>query len=169
MADPKNPKPRSRPGDHDPWPDAKAPTRGDEFDAPLDDEDSHAGRAGRIVHDERGNAIWNWVKETTRSALDSTSGLLKRLEVPDMKVEDADNDPLSVESDRDAGGGYDPYGSASPGKGYVGQSTGQTPTAGRGTPGQGGRGSSSSTGKGDTGGGYDPYGKSITKKPFRKP
>lgn len=42
--------------------------------------------AGRIVHDERGNAVWNW-GEKGRSGTESTSTMLKRLEVPDLSVE----------------------------------------------------------------------------------
>ena len=78
--------------------------------AAAKDPDPLAGRSGRIVHDERGNAIWDWVKETSRIAIDSTSRLLKRLEVPELKVEDTQDNPLSFEERRDPGGGYDPYG-----------------------------------------------------------
>ena len=134
------------------------------------DADPLAGRSGRIVHDERGNAIWDWVKETSRIAIDSTSRLLKRLEVPELKVEDTPNDPLSLETDRDPGGGYDPYGSsAAPSKSFFGKSTGQGSTGlgpgspSRGTPEQGGK---PATAKRDAGGGggYDPYGKGPTRK-----
>src|SRR6185437_14391613 len=65
--------------------------------------DSDAGRAGRIVHDARGNAVWDWIKDTTRVAIDSTSRLLKRLEVPDLQMEDTREVELRVESERDAG------------------------------------------------------------------
>jgi hypothetical protein len=122
-----------------------------------------AGRSGRIVHDERGNAIWDWVKETSRIAIDSTSRLLKRLEVPELKVEETPDDPLSLEAERDPGGGYDPYGSASPSKSFFGRAVGGS--SGGGAPGQGGKPSST---KRDTGGGYDPYGKGVTRKPGRK-
>ena len=79
-------------------------------------KDEFAGKSGRIVHDERGNAVWDWIKETSRIAIDSTSRLLKRLEVPELKVEDTQkNNELSLESDRDAGGGYNPYGGSASG------------------------------------------------------
>lgn len=66
-------------------------------------------RAGRIVHDERGNAVWNWVKETGRFCIDSTSALLKKLDFGDLKVEGEKEEGLRVEDPaRDAGGGYDP-------------------------------------------------------------
>jgi hypothetical protein len=76
--------------------------------------------AGRVVHDERGNAVWNWAKDAGRSALDSTSALLKKLNIADLKIEgQADEMPpakapaekLSAKPNvaRDPGGGYDPY------------------------------------------------------------
>jgi hypothetical protein len=67
--------------------------------------------AGRVVHDERGNAVWNWAKETGRFCIDSTSALLKKLNFGDLKVEGKEEEGLRLEDDqpRDAGGGYDPY------------------------------------------------------------
>ena len=69
-------------------------------------------RAGRIVHDDRGNAVWNWVKETGRICIDSTSALLKKLDFGDLKIDDNEtrgSGPPLEERGRDAGGGYDPY------------------------------------------------------------
>ncbi len=127
--------------------------------------------AGRIVHDERGNAVWDWLKDTARIAIDSTSRLLRKLEVPDLKVEETQEQELRIESDRDAGGGYDPYGGS-------GSSPGRT--SGGTFSGTGGRGSGGNTASRDSGiassrggpthnsgGGYDPYGKGVTK-PTRK-
>src|SRR5689334_8579734 len=71
--------------------------------------------SGRVVHDERGNAVWNWVVETGRIFIGNTSRLLKKLETPELKVEDDSQTELRLESDRDAGGGYDPYSSGSGG------------------------------------------------------
>jgi|SRR5882757_2930900 len=73
---------------------------------PLGDNDVGAGR---VVHDSRGNAVWDWLKEASRVAIDSTSRLLRKLEVPELKVEDEKDQELRIESDRDVGGGYDPY------------------------------------------------------------
>jgi hypothetical protein len=70
-------------------------------------------RTGRVVHDARGNAVWDWVKETGRIAIESTSRLLRKLEIPELKVEETPDKELRLESERDAGGGYDPYSSSS--------------------------------------------------------
>jgi hypothetical protein len=87
--------------------------------------------AGRIVHDERGNAVWNWGGDAARS--DSTSRVLRRLDIPDLKLEGQEESaPLSDKGQAsirgqpatkqhnapkgqarapmvDAGGGYNPY------------------------------------------------------------
>jgi len=72
-----------------------------------------AGRepVGRIVHDERGNAVWKWSGEGDTSTTHTTSEILKHLDPKDLKVQGhgsggTDEDLASV---FDAGGGYDPY------------------------------------------------------------
>ncbi len=66
---------------------------------------------GRVVHDERGNAVWSWVRETSRIAIDATSRLLRKLEAPELKVEDTSDHELRLMPDGKncVGGGYDPY------------------------------------------------------------
>lgn len=79
--------------------------------------------SGRVRHDDRGNAVWDWLKDTGRNAIESTSRLLKKLELPQLKVEEKKDEELRIQSDRDPGGGYDPYNQSSnsgrtpPGKG----------------------------------------------------
>jgi hypothetical protein len=111
-------------------------------------------KAGRVVHDERGNAVWDWVVETGRIFVDSTSRLLRKLEAPELKLDGEETTPeLGIESDRDAGGGYDPYGRSN-----------ATKTGGANGP----RGAAGNGGKACGGGGYDPYSKGVVRKPGRK-
>jgi hypothetical protein len=69
-------------------------------------------RPGAVEHDKRGNAVWKWAVDSSRDMLDSTSKLLKRLEVPGLSIDggEPEIEPLSV--DRHAG--YDPYGTNQP-------------------------------------------------------
>jgi hypothetical protein len=176
MGDSQSRKPGSGPGA--PAPSASSPAASATPATPKDEFD---GRSGRIVHDERGNAVWDWIKETSRIAIDSTSRLLKRLEVPELKMEDTQkNNELSLEADRDAGGGYNPYGGSSSG-GKTAASRGSAGSRGAtsGSPGSGATRSSGTTntrasgnsggnsGGANIGGGYDPYGKGVTRKPGR--
>lgn len=63
--------------------------------------------SGKVVHDQRGNAVWDWLKDTGRNAIESTSRLLRKLEAPGLKMEDKKDEELRLTDD--AGGGYDPY------------------------------------------------------------
>ena len=58
--------------------------------------------------------MWDWLKETGRFCVESTSALLKRLEVPELKVEGDKDEGKGAESNRDLGGGYDPYNQKTP-------------------------------------------------------
>jgi len=78
---------------------------------------------GRVHHDRHGRAIWQWAIDTGKHALDSTSALLKRLDVPGLKVEE-DRSPFSQHNDPGEAApsepprqsGYDPYGSTASGE-----------------------------------------------------
>ena len=70
-----------------------------------------------VSHDARGNAVWQWAVDSGRHLMESTSQLMKRLEVPGLKLEDdagAQNKEAEVPRGAPAGpkanAGYDPYG-----------------------------------------------------------
>jgi hypothetical protein len=48
--------------------------------------------AGRIRHDSTGRAVWEWAADTGRQALDSTSRLLKKLDLPGLTLADDPKD-----------------------------------------------------------------------------
>jgi len=53
------------------------------------DESGRAKRlSGSVRHDERGHAVWQWATDTARNAINSTSALLRKLEVPGLSVQD---------------------------------------------------------------------------------
>ena len=64
---------------------------------------------GKVVHDDRGNAVWDFLKNSGRHAIESTSRLLRKLELPELKFEDPKDEELRVMPDPSTGGGYDPY------------------------------------------------------------
>ena len=108
MTDPNHSKPGLRPGGGGAEKPAASPSGG--AAATPGDKTAADRSAGRVVHDSRGNAVWQWVKDTGRHAIESTSALLRKLELPELKVEEHKDDELRLEDDVDAGGGYDPYG-----------------------------------------------------------
>jgi hypothetical protein len=53
-----------------------------------DTKDQTPKKPGSVKHDARGNAVWQWAAESGRHAIESTSRMLKRLEVPGLALED---------------------------------------------------------------------------------
>jgi hypothetical protein len=75
--------------------------------------------AGRVRHDERGVAVWDWAVATGEFATLSATHALKKLEVGNLKIEETSRSKpaLSLEkSGRDKGGGFDPYNQRGSGK-----------------------------------------------------
>jgi hypothetical protein len=68
-------------------------------------------QTGKVVHDERGTAVWDWLKQTGRNAIESTTRMLRKLEAPELKVEQPHEEELRIQPDNGncTGGGYDPY------------------------------------------------------------
>lgn len=73
--------------------------------------DKIGGSTGRVRHDERGMAVWDWSVETAEFETLSATGALKKLDVGDLKIEEtAKMGGLSLEKpSRDKGGGFNPY------------------------------------------------------------
>ena len=71
-----------------------------------------------VTRDSQGNAVWQWAVDSGKHLVASTSMLLKRLEVPGLKLEE-DAGPQDRKIDAKSGrpteppasAGYDPYGS----------------------------------------------------------
>jgi hypothetical protein len=75
-----------------------------------DSDLSSSGPSGRVRHDERGVAVWDWAVASGEFATLSTTRALKKLEVADLKIEDHKPAELKLEvSGRDKAGGFDPY------------------------------------------------------------
>lgn len=53
-----------------------------------DTPDSPKKRSGQVRHDAGGRAIWEWAMESGRHAIDSTSRLLKRLDLSGLTLVD---------------------------------------------------------------------------------
>jgi hypothetical protein len=75
------------------------------------DQSQPQASTGKVVHDERGNAMWDWLKQTGRNAIESTTRMLRKLETPELKVEQPHEEELRIQPDSNtcSAGGYDPY------------------------------------------------------------
>ena len=75
--------------------------------------------AGRVRHDERGMAVWDWAVATGEFATLSATHALKKLDLADLKIDETNRSKpaLSLEkAGRDQGGGFDPYNQRGSGK-----------------------------------------------------
>jgi hypothetical protein len=91
---------------------------GDPSNSRSDDSARHSRPSGRVRHDERGVAVWDWAVATGEFSTLSTTRALKKLEVADLKIDDSARSPeLKLEvAGRDKGGGFDPYNQRGSGK-----------------------------------------------------
>ena len=85
---------------------------------PRKDPGQEEKPAGRVRHDERGMAVWDWAVATGEFATLSATHALKKLSLDDLKIEETSKTPeLSLEkAGRDQGGGFDPYNQRGSGK-----------------------------------------------------
>jgi hypothetical protein len=78
--------------------------------AKVDPAAPRSGPAGRVRHDERGVAVWDWAVATGEFATLSQTAALKKLSISELAIEDHRPGDLRLEvSGRDVGGGGDPY------------------------------------------------------------
>jgi hypothetical protein len=63
-------------------------------------KDDTKPKVGRVKHDASGRAIWEWAAETGKHAMDSTSRLLKRLDLPGLSIAE---DPKDKAKEADKG------------------------------------------------------------------
>lgn len=93
-----------------------------------------SGPSGRVRHDDRGVAVWDWAVATGEFETLSTTRALRKLEVADLQIEDHKPAELKLEvSGRDKAGGFDPYNQRGSGKrqGEAAQRQGVTGSADR--------------------------------------
>ena len=85
--------------------------------------------AGRVRHDERGMAVWDWAVASGEFAALSATNMMKKLEIDDLKIEETQRAVRAIAPvGRDVGGGGDPYNQRGSGQrpGEAGQRQGVT-------------------------------------------
>lgn len=80
---------------------------------------SESRKPGTVQHDKRGNAVWQWAVDTGKHALDSTSALLRRLDLPGLSIagekpQKPEPEAKAPELELEERSGYDPYGRSAP-------------------------------------------------------
>jgi len=78
-----------------------------------DNDEKGAKPSGRVRHDAGGRAVWEWAVESGRHAIESTSRLLKRLDLPGIGLLDEEQEKKKKEeAQRQAARevGVNPYG-----------------------------------------------------------
>lgn len=63
--------------------------------------------AGRVRHDERGMAVWDWAVASGEFAALSATHMMKKLSIDDLKIEETQSAIRALA--QPAGGGGDPY------------------------------------------------------------
>jgi len=66
-----------------------------------DDDEKAAKPLGRVRHDAGGRAVWEWAVESGRHAIESTSRLLKRLDLPGIGLLDEEQEKKKKEEAED--------------------------------------------------------------------
>jgi hypothetical protein len=67
-------------------------TKSDQTEPDKTKPDKTKPPPGGVLHDARGNAVWQWATETARRAVASTSQLLRRLDVSSLSLQELEDD-----------------------------------------------------------------------------
>lgn len=71
---------------------------------------SAPGPVGRVRHDDRGMAVWDWAAAAGETAALSATNVMRKLEVSGLSLEQTQRELKTLEvAPRDQGGGSDPY------------------------------------------------------------
>jgi hypothetical protein len=93
-----------------------------------------------VRHETGGRAVWEWAAATGRHALESTSRLLKRLDMPGLSIEGEDSEPSDAKTPRSGDApelpppgqrGFNPYDRKLPARGATSPPRSPTPPAGK--------------------------------------
>jgi hypothetical protein len=72
--------------------------------------ESPGGPSGRVRHDERGVAVWDWAVATGEFATLSATNVMKKLDVGELSIDETQRAIKRMQPvGRDQGGGGDPY------------------------------------------------------------
>jgi hypothetical protein len=99
---------------------------------------SSPGPSGRVRHDERGVAVWDWAVATGEFAKLSATNVMRKLDLGELSIEETQRAIKAMKPvGRDAGGGGDPYNTRGAGKrtGEAAQRQGVTGSPNRPRPG----------------------------------
>lgn len=67
------------------------------------------GPVGRVRHDERGMAVWDWAAAVGDTAALSATNIMRTLDVSGLSVEQTQRSLKAMELKANPGGGHDPY------------------------------------------------------------
>lgn len=75
------------------------------------------GPSGRVRHDERGVAVWDWAATSGEFATLSATNVMRKLQVTELSIEETQRAIKAMKPiGRDPGGGGDPYNTRGAGK-----------------------------------------------------
>ncbi len=79
--------------------------------APKREESVNTNVSGRVKHDDRGNAIWEWAVSTGAFGTEGTTQRLKKLDNPTLSLAEDTSSPLDIVTTNPHGAvkGYSPY------------------------------------------------------------